>query len=174
MPYRGVIQYRGSPRAKAAALKKAVKSANASVVSSWHGRIMPGHFTNRARRMYRYKARAGEDQGPMVPGRNGRMARNRSYSWRKRSKKGHNLPLVWSGQSRTRARQMLRISSTSKTATGRFSLDKYFYAFKPGQPDKGDELTRVTLGETNKLARLHERLVTRKLNAVRTAETKRV
>jgi hypothetical protein len=93
------------------------------------------------------------------------MRSNRHYSWRKRRKFGHNKPLVWSGESEQSAKRSYRITVKREKKSGlvkcRLAMEVpyYFYAYKPGQPDKYAELVRMTEAENRELTRIHNEAV---------------
>lgn len=179
---KGAIVYVNSPEATAKQMRAAVRDANAFVVGYWHRKIMPGHFTVAGGKKYGYQKRQGDDQPPLVQSRSkkkkyaGRMVKNPAYSWRKRREKGHNKPLVWSGDAERMAKRMIRISSTSKKGVGVMTLPKYVYAYRKDlkQPDKAAELVTVARDEVTRMARLHELFVTRRLEQMRDRSTVKV
>lgn len=191
MAVRGVIQYRGAPHQKMRGFKSAVKAANIDAVEEWHEEYLPVHFTSSAPRKYRYAKRVGEGEPETrvsrytIPGnfRVRHSARNNAYYWRKKRQKGHTLPLVWSGRSKREMIRRIRVTGTSKSASGTMYPPRYFYMYqKPGvyrvkggdgkrerviyrQPiDKADEATRITREEARSLASVHRVSLTSRLN----------
>lgn len=175
---------RNGPRATQRALAEAAKSAATAVVAFWHARYMPAHFTVAGGKKYGYKPRRGDNEPPRLPNPKYGINKlqgfhatkptlsNPHYSWRKRRQKGHNRPLVWSGQSEQMAKNGVRLSARysrgSKQVTGQaaMSLPKYFYQYRlrgwyqsaagdgkglqhvtSDGPDKAAELTRTTPDE---------------------------
>jgi hypothetical protein len=143
------------------------------VVRSWHDQYLPGHFTLEGRRQVRLPAAEGRQRAAAhpcpAPPRSGQTYRtyrsNPHYSWRKRRQKGHNKPLVWSGhigaggqairealgpqdQGRRRDQSHGGDDEVATTST-QFRKDL-------GQPDKADELTRVTPGEVLSLQGIYQ------------------
>ena len=182
MTMRGVIQYRGSPDMKLKELRPAIKRANFRVIHRWHRQFMLIHFTERAKRRYKYQARSGEALPEFtVNPDTGRTVRSRKYHWIKKRRKGHTKPLVWSGDARRYARRQIKVTGTAKRATGTMKLPGYFYKYRKGPTtegrppiDKADELTRTILTEIRQLAKEHKKLVVGQLNRVRRRRTVRV
>ncbi|HEX8914417.1 MAG TPA: hypothetical protein VF796_18865 [Humisphaera sp.] len=146
------------------ALSAATKAALEAAVRHWHATYLPGHFELTANRRYEYKPRKGDGEPPSVPkaylrkdGTAGvRMVANPAYSWRKRRQKGHNRPLVWSGNLESAAKHSVRLSVRRVAAedvvraSGTLDLvPDYFYQYRPDldQPDKADEAFRTTEDE---------------------------
>lgn len=94
-----------------------MRESIAAAGERWRREYLPIHFTKRATRRYGYTPRGGQ------PG-SGRAFR-KSYSWHK-LKRGQNgqgvkaigevKPLVWSGESRGRARHQSRIKATATSS----------------------------------------------------------
>ena len=172
MPVRARIEYVGDPVAQKRRFKRIVRDGLKATVRFWHEQFEARHFTRKGAQLYGYQPRAGDDEGPV----DARGRPNWRYSWRKRKVKGHNRPLVWSGQSELRARGQLQISGNSKVARGRFRMPKHFYQYRPNlnQPDKAAELLAVIQPEVMRMAHFQQKLVTRGLRAVRDRRTRRV
>lgn len=179
---RGSITYISPPDVKAKELRHAVKAGLEFCVLFWHRRIMPGHFTKAGGKKYGYQKRRGEDEPAWVPGKKGivlaggktkygkqRMVQNRKYFHRKLREKGHSDPLIWSGNSETLAKRSVRLVSNSKRAAAVMNLPKYFYQYRKdlGTPNKAAELTTVTQDEVNKLSKLNDLFITRRLSGNR-------
>jgi hypothetical protein len=146
---RAVIIYKGGPRHEARQLKSYVKRANMESVGMWHGRIAKQHFQTGASTRYGYRQRSG------------------SYIARKVRVKGHRLPLVWSGRTRRSVLQSIRITGTSKSATGKMRANVLNFN------RLYDEIVRVTKSEATTMARFHGRVIGQKLNAVKKIEIRR-
>lgn len=101
------IVKRRMPRDVRRAMPGLLRSAYVSALTLWHTEFRPIHFTKRAASRYRYTPRAGQ-RAPR-----GSKAYKRSYTARKQREKGHTLPLVYTGQSRTLSR-LLDIRATSR------------------------------------------------------------
>jgi hypothetical protein len=167
------IEYKRSP---AQVMRRAVEGVRLGLEAAareWHEDIMPVHFTVAGGRRYAYQPRSGDNEPPRLPrgkpGKYGQSTRsNPHYSWRKRREKGHNRPLVWSGDSEADARSAVKISSRKQRGTeGRVqatavmpNLPKYFYQRRKdlNAPDKPAELTRVLAEEEQRFARTAERV----------------
>jgi hypothetical protein len=165
------VTQRGGAGPASKAVRAAAIAAATDVVRSWHDQYLPGHFTLEAVGKYGYQPRKGDNEPPRIlvqrtapSGQTYRTYRsNPHYSWRKRRQKGHNKPLVWSGQSERAAKQSVKLSARKTKgdeikATAAMSLASYFYAYRKdlGQPDKADELTRVTPGEVLSLQGIYQ------------------
>lgn len=161
---------RGGAKHTARILREAASAAAVGVVGQWHDQYMPGHFDLAAARKYDYQPRKGDGEPAKIEvtrtsqsGQTYRAIRaNPHYSWRKRRQKGHNCPLVWSGDSERAARQQVALSSrfskaeqAVKATAAMPGLQKYFYQYRSdlGQPDKAAELLRTTSDEVAGLGR---------------------
>lgn len=83
----------------------AIRSGWAEALLLWQRTIAPGHFTPGARFKYGYKPRS------------------KSYEAKKKAIKGHNVPLVWSGDSRKTVKSRFATPQvTKKRATGNFEV----------------------------------------------------
>ena len=153
MTVTGKIEYTGSPRALAKARRGAVKDANKDAVRFWHRRYQPEHFTESATKRYKYRSRTEK------------------YMRRKARIKGHQRPLVWSGRTMLLVASTLRVTGTSKRATG--SMSAPALNWKP-ELRMREELITTVRSERETMAQRHVRQITRQLNGVQTRETKRV
>jgi len=150
MAVTGRIEMTGSPRQLAKARRGAVKHANIETVVYWHRRFMPSHFQTGAQQRYGYRART------------------KAYLRRKRRLKGHTRPLVYSGRTERVAKRSIRVSGTSKRATGRINAPALNYR------QLQDELIRTIARERKSMEQVHERLITKRLNRVQTRTVRRV
>jgi len=168
------------PGTRAATFKVAVTEALRAMLVHWHETYVPGHFETSANAKYGYQPRQGDNEPPRIPRagvdpRTGRadirMIDNPHYSWIKRRKKGHNKPLVWSGESKAIATDLMHFDVQTLSAgrvRGRFTgLPSYWYKYwkrdaivkrrradgsievvsVQAQPNKAAELTRITNAE---------------------------
>lgn len=162
----------GVARAPKRVVVQASQEALKATAEHWHATYLLGHFTVEGGKKYGYQPRKGDNEPPRIPrtGSNQHRSRwgstrsNPHYSWRKRREKGHNKPLVWSGDSKTQAKQQVRLSTRVKraggeiVATAAMNLPKYFYQYRKDHnaPDKANELTRTTEVERAELAVFYE------------------
>jgi len=155
MPFRTSITYTADPAEHTRQFGKIVKEVFKESVELWHRKMFPRHFTVRGARKY------------------GFQDRTKRYVRRKRRKKGHNKPWVWSGTLRRVATRRIKITGTAKGATGRIS-GKRFKNLRASYPDVEKELTITAPDEAQKLAQFVERESARRLKAVRKKRTRRL
>lgn len=123
----------------------------------WLRVIRPKHFTTAGAREYQYTPRAGER------GSSSKMSFRNSYTGRKLRKKGHTRPLFFSGELEEKSRR------------GRFQHKRTMMLIRLTEARKanlrnpkskirmGDELTRVSPGDSKELIRLGNRYLTSRL-----------
>ncbi len=99
-----------------------------SVGIEFHRKFMHIRFTERAKRLLRY------------------TPRKRSYQAAKRRSKGHNDPLVWTGESRGIAR-LRDVRATSKRTRVKVHAKKLNFRHPNSQINMADEVTRVADSE---------------------------
>jgi hypothetical protein len=144
---RARIKYSGDSPAKVVGkLVAAAPEAMKDAVQEWHQEIMPQHFTRGAGPKYRYQKR------------------KKRYQISKAKRVGHNIDLVFSGESEKRAKAGIRISTRRRggnvvQARGAMDVPKYFYQYNKlhNAPDKANELTRTTAPEDARLSGTVER-----------------
>lgn len=102
-----VTQSGTTPEIAARAMQRLMKAALGKLAAHHHHLYMAKHFTVAGGREYGYKPRQGE-------GKSGKEFW-RSYCGQKKRKKGHQRPLVFSGESETLAR-IMDIRADSKRA----------------------------------------------------------
>ncbi len=156
MPVRGTITYVGMDGMKKADIRRLVKQELLDSVDFWHSEFLPMHFKRGAKQKYGYKDR------------------EKRYNERKRRKKGHTRPLEFSGQMKRELLRRVRLTGTSKKATGSMSAPRYMYKYQPGQPDKASEVTAVTQRELQQMAFQMDRKLQKKMNRNRKKRTVRV
>lgn len=93
-----IVERGATPKVAARALGRIIEGVLGKVAATHHSLYMAKHFTVAGGREYGYKPRAGE-------GKSGK-AFWRSYTGRKKRQKGHQRPMVWSGEQETLARIM--------------------------------------------------------------------
>jgi len=108
-------------------IKPYVKATLQTAVYYWHRKFLGKHFRAGAAARYGYKPRSPK------------------YIRRKKNKKHHSQPLVWSGDTRKSVRTSIRVGGTSKQATGRMVAPWYIKMVpqKRNAPALGDEIARV-------------------------------
>lgn len=134
-------------------MKKHIKAALVESVGFWHRRFIRRHFTMAAFGLYGYKKRSIEHQRDKL------------------HEKGHKLPIVWSGATRTLVTSFVRKSGTAKRATGTMFAPWYVNTkARRGikGPILGDELTAVMPSETVAIASMIGRDLVRRQNRDKT------
>jgi hypothetical protein len=134
-------------------------------VAKNHHRFTDRHFRIEAKRLYNYLPRKGE-------GLSGK-AFYRSYMGRKLREKGHQLPLVWSGQQRTLARIGEVRSRGNKTV-----LVRGCRGLNRRNPHSlirmNEEVRRVADSERQEAEALAQKTFAKKLRSVQTTKTTRI
>lgn len=151
------IRERGAvPRSMAKQHREASRAAYQQIAEQHHRENTPKRFTKEHGQAAGYRKRKGEEL------QFGTKAFWNSYTGRKLRKFGHMLPLVWSGQTRDRAR-IATIQVTINRGQIRYSVNALNY-----QPWTRDEFTRLTPAEVETLGQTWEsvyaRLFDRDLN----------
>ena len=145
---RGVVKYRKHPEVLKRELKATVKDEFPRVGRYWYERMMPGHFEPAAEGKYHYSRRSAK------------------YLRDKQRRFGHQRPLEYTGDMKRQAGRTAKITATGKAVrvvmTGPRSLYMYRKDYK--QPNKAAELTAVTKDEVLVLAKMLDRLLTKRLN----------
>ena len=152
---RGHIIYKGSPEVKAKAFRGIVKEGMREILDFWHNKYLPKHFTKAGAREYKYEDRSSTHMKKKI----------KYYR--------HADPLVYTGDMKKMLKQMLFISGTAKKATGKMRGPKYLHTKGRNQPDKADEITRISRPEIQIFAQRMDKHITKKINAVKTTKTKR-
>jgi len=111
----------------------------------WHKHMLPKHFTEAGAREYDYAKRTD------------------GYMSDKMSKWGHQNPLSWSGDMEAEARSVSKtnVKSTFKGAGVVITAPRYLNQVYGNGPNKALELSRVTQAETDELAKLLDKELTR-------------
>ena len=137
----------------------------------WHGEFREKHFTLAGAREYGYAPRAGQPGNP-------RKSFWGSYSGQKQKKLGHQLPLVFTGVSRSlTAIRVVRAKATAKgsgcevviRSPGLNRVNTKSHTHPP--INMRDEMTRVSSGETATIVDRFEGEIQRKLDALNGNQT---
>lgn len=131
------VVFIGSPDQKVRGMGPVVKEALQDAVRFWHRTMLRRHFRTAAVGKYAYKRRA-----------------RRWKEW-KQKQKGHQRPIVYTGQTEKRATRGIKLTGTSKRGIGRFKVPGYVTMRRKNRdkPDLVAELTAVTRSEIATLAR---------------------
>jgi len=157
-----------TPRHMAKHMRRILKECWAELMVYWHTHMLPKHFTARGAREYGYTPRQGER------GAQGSKGFRRSYTGRKLRVKGHTRPLVYSGNTELLTRQRT-VTSTSKGGRIRLSVPAYIkYKLRHSKINMAEELTKVSRGEEQELARVFERILQQKLNGISDVSVRQV
>ncbi len=148
MPSRAHIQYKGDPKTLKKHLRPEVKIVLQEIVSEWHDKTLPDHFAETGRRRYRYRSRS------------------RKYRDKKRKLKGHQNPLVFSGDLRRQALRRAQISGTSRSAKAAMHVPWYATRRFSSYDTYADEITAVTLTESRTMAKGMRKRLTDRLNKI--------
>ncbi len=153
------VTYRGDAEMAAKEIVPIVNEAMEFVARWWHQKILPKHFTTGGGRKYGY------------------AKRGKRYMIRKARVKGHQEPLMWSGDLKRMVTRRFEARSLKTRAQTRVILKGPAHLRRHPRgsgPDMGKELTTTTQGEVDAMARMIDRRVTRKLNNLKGTRTKRI
>jgi len=135
MIYIGTVTFNGSPAQKIRGLTAALRPALEAAVRFWHRTILPKHFL------------------PLAMTRYGYQLRKKGYMIRKARKKGHQNPIMWTGDTKRRM-QAITVTSTGRSnraARAKGSMPVPWYitvrSKKGKRPDYKAELTATTPDE---------------------------
>ena len=103
---------RWDPRLKQKEIRSVLRRIWKLLAAHWHKKFLKRHFTVEGAKTYGYK-----------------WPRTEKYTRDKRRKFGHNLPLVYTGLLRDKAKAPPRITATVKRATLRMSAPDYVYKY---------------------------------------------
>lgn len=143
-----------SVKKQQAAFEKATREGFKNAVKFWQRMFAPGHFEPAARSKYGY------------------LPRTAAYERRKKRIKGHNVPLVWSGDSRRTVKTRFATPTVSKSSKkgqfrARLNLGVKLYG-------RQGELTETTQAELDEMAEEVLRTVEPALYAESNTEEERV
>jgi len=128
------------PAAKIRDLPQAMGKAMEAAGRSWHTDVVPGHFEPGAAGRYNYQQR------------------HRLYMIRKAKEKGHQKPLVWSGNMKAMVEGLVNFAVRGVNTVRckvRMQGPRYLYQYRADlkQPDKSAEITRMTPAELDTVRR---------------------
>lgn len=95
-----------------------IKRGMFDLAKTWHKKFLPGHFTRGAPQKYKYEKRAP------------------TYAAIKRFER--KPPLVWSGQTKARARALFHVTGSAKRLIGKFTLPRYIRMHKSIRRSRGE------------------------------------
>jgi hypothetical protein len=142
-------------------LNEVKKRAYAVMGRYWHQHFLEKHFTKAGAQEYGYAKRAGE-------GEVGKAFWS-SYTGRKQKKWGHTLALVYSGASRSRARQM-DVRATSKGVNIVLHAPALNYKNEYMGMNMSEEIRTITSSEADRLAEAFDAEMVRGLRAMQVSE----
>lgn len=146
---RGVMIIEGSPKKMVKEFRSIVKEEMKGLIEDWHEDTLPEHFKRSAGRRYKYNPRSIK------------------YTRYKRKKRPMAGPLEFSGKSRRQLERSIRITGSTKKASGTMQAPRYFWMRPAGHPKKGEEVTSVTKKETLTMAKTLNERVTKRLNKIK-------
>lgn len=117
------------------ALPQIIRAGLKEFMDKWHEETAPKHFRQEGKNKWNYEPR--------------------STKYQRRKEKRRLQPLMWSGESRRRLLNTIRIVLTGKSpvkATATFDAPRYFWMRPEGHPDKGGEFMRVNPDESTAMA----------------------
>lgn len=142
------LQLTGASKLKDSVVNEIIRESLRDVGEYWHEHMLPKHFTKAGAREYGYTPRRGE------PG-SGRAFKG-SYTAHKLKKKGHALPLVYSGETRQRLLSTKSIEARTVRRGARAHVTIRLNAPQLNQNSskvkKHEEIRKVSHGELNTLA----------------------
>jgi len=121
-----------SVKKQQAAFEKATREGFKNAVKFWQRMFAPGHFEPSARAKYHYRPRTA------------------SYEKRKKREKGHNVPLVWSGDSRRTVKTRFATPTVRKNRKGGFFTIRLNLGVRLW--GRQNELTETTAAEMDAMA----------------------
>ncbi|NLE57412.1 MAG: hypothetical protein GX616_03570 [Planctomycetes bacterium] len=143
-----------------------LKQVYLAIGDRWGSEYLPKHFTGEQKK-YDYAPRSGEGAG--VTGKKFW----RSYTGRKKKKYGHTLALVYTGESRRRARAY-RVAATRNGAKVTVPAPALNFRNPHTNIDMVSELRQVTPDEQRNLAAYGTRLLARTLRSLTGRTQKRI
>lgn len=123
-------------------MRRIVKDALRVTGNYWHSNILRKHFTPGAKFGYRHQRR--EETTKEIKRALG---------------ENPELDLVQSGESQRSLRVDPRITATSNKATVRMTAPSHWKSRAPGEPDRADEVTRVSNADRKEMSKIMERML---------------
>ena len=145
-----------------------VREAWSQVGHMFHKTFVKKHFTKAGAREYGYTPRKGEEFGRKT------KARRKSYIGKKKQAKDHELPLVWSGDTRTAAKRANIKSFAMRKGSGVrviLRLPNLSRLPKGGRIDMIDEMFRISDREKVAVIAFLDNLLLKKIKAIRRTTT---
>lgn len=130
----------------AKAMREVVKAGYAHIGRYWHRVLLPKHFRHGAKQEYSYQPR------------------DRWYLIRKARKFGHQLPLVFTGTLQSMVMGYEDVRASAKGVRVVLHGPPHLYKFRKdyNQPDKAEELTRISRADKRILAQELDKFITKK------------
>jgi len=127
----------------------------------YHKRITPEHFTRQGARRYNYKKR------------------KLRYRARKRKQFGHDNPLVFSGRTRRKVKQVRKVRARRGGRGGvvvGLKVPQYVIALsaRSNAPNMAKEITAVSAKDVRRVTTFLDRIIQRKIDAHTRRETRKV
>jgi len=138
-----------SPETTLKEFRAAAKEELRPLIQHWHTEMLAEHFKPSAVAKYGYQKRTVKHQK-----RKARMFH-------------HQNPLEFTGELKRSVTQRIRITSTSKSATGRMRAPRYLYMYGKTGPHMHDEITAITQDEIDELSTILHDAITKRLNTAR-------
>jgi hypothetical protein len=152
--------------------KKIVKPVLQELVRYWHMNILGRHFEHAATSKYNYAKRTASTR-----------VRKLKHAVKGGSPQAR-INLIWSGDTKKMAMRMIDISGSAKAARGKMTLPFYIrqkqsatsVAAAAGDKyaQRGAEIVEVSQREADKLAKMADTMMTRRINENKEKTTKRV
>ncbi|HUV11131.1 MAG TPA: hypothetical protein VMX12_09140 [Acidimicrobiia bacterium] len=184
---KGRMVYIGGPAAMKRGWPKIMKEALSDAGGLWHRRYLPEHFRAGASTKYGFAPRLStyvnrkarnKSKRPRytVKPKGQRRAKMASTRRRNMSRKIDPNALVYRGDLKRELTRRATLSGTSKRIRVVMDVGGAWYgtAFfkKKNAPDMASEVTAILQSEEDRIAKVVEQYATRKLNAIKTQETR--
>lgn len=164
-PLKFKLHYSGpTPRGMARELPRIQQRALETMGVYWHQHFRAKHFTPSGAREYGYAPRKGEGMAVSTKGF------WRTYMGRKLRMKGHQNPLVWSGESRERTR-MRDVRATRNRVRVVLHANALNFRNPHSRTKPWEEMTTVSAAEQRVLSELFNREIERGIAAIRSRQT---
>ncbi len=147
------IIYRGDAKVQGREAKGIISRAMATAIEWWHRVSLPRHFDQDAGKRYHYGKR------------------KKKYMMRKAREKGHQKPLVYTGDMKAHLIRGIRLNplKTKAQASGRMRGPRYVHmkATSSKKHDLGKEVVQTTQNEANAVRRIVDRKSTNDFNRLK-------